>query len=70
MGVKSFEMGINGGEMPSVGELSSSGNALFEFEKLHLTYLNSKYNKDVLSMWKKEKLFGQNTFNYINNHLG
>ncbi len=65
-----LKMGINGGEMPSVGELSSSGNALFEFEKLHLTYLNSKYNKDVLSKWKKEKIFGQNAFNYINNHLG
>lgn len=65
-----LKKGINGGEMPSVGKLSSSGNALFEFEKIHLTYLNSQYNKDVLSEWKKERLLGQNAFNYINNHLG
>lgn len=62
--------GVNGGEMPLVSEYSSINNAVREMKSLHLTYLNSNYNKDVLDSWKNSEYNGQNGLEYINNHLG
>lgn len=62
--------GINGGEMPKVSDYSDSENAILEFPKLHLTYLNLKYNEEVLENWKQSEWNGQNAFDYISNRLG
>ncbi|MBH1941522.1 DUF4832 domain-containing protein [Mobilitalea sibirica] len=67
---KNMSHHMNGGEMPKVSVFSSATNATAEFEKLNLTYLNSRYNKEVLESWKKETLNGRNAFDDINNRLG
>ena len=56
--------------MPTVGAFSAAENALIEFQKLHLTYLNQKYNKDVLDAWDGGTLDGQNALAYIGDRLG
>ena len=67
---KKLPHGLSGGEMPAINSYSSSENAIREFRKLHLTYLNSRYNKDVLDSWKNEEYEGENAFQYITRHLG
>jgi hypothetical protein len=62
--------GVNGGEMPLVSEYSNISSAIKEMESLQITYLNSRYNKEVLEEWKTTKYKGQNGLEYINNHLG
>jgi hypothetical protein len=62
--------GVNGGEMPQISAATAPQNALREFKLIHLTYLNSRYNKDVLTSWSKETLLGQNALDYLGNHLG
>lgn len=61
---------INGGEMPMVGDYSGIDNAVKEFEKLHITYLNSQYNTEVLEQWNTQKYQGENGLDYISKHLG
>lgn len=61
---------VNGGEMPLVSEYSSINNAIKEMKSLQITYLNSRYNKEVLEEWKTTEYKGQNGLEYINNHLG
>jgi hypothetical protein len=62
--------GVNGGEMPLVGEYSNIDNAIKEMKSLQITYLNSRYNKDVLNQWENALYKGQNALEYVNNHLG
>lgn len=62
--------GVNGGEMPLVSEYSSINNAIKEMESLQVTYLNSRYNKEVLETWKNTEFRGQNGLEYVKNHLG
>lgn len=62
--------GVNGGEMPLVSEYSAINNAVEEMRSLQLTYLNSRYNKEVLEEWKNTEYKGHNGFQYIKNHLG
>ncbi|GAA0178399.1 hypothetical protein SH2C18_14650 [Clostridium sediminicola] len=62
--------GVNGGEMPAVSEFSAIENAVKEMESLQITYLNRRYNKEVLDEWKTKEYQGQNGFEYIKNHLG
>lgn len=62
--------GINGGEMPLVSEYSNIDNAIKEMKSLQITYLNSRYNKEVLDEWKTTEYEGQNGLEYIKNHLG
>lgn len=62
--------GVNGGEMPTVSEFSAIENAVKEMESLQITYLNRRYNKEVLDQWKTKEYKGQNAFEYIKNHLG
>lgn len=62
--------GVNGGEMPLVSEYSSINNSIKEMKDLQITYLNSRYNTEVLQKWKSTEYKGQNGFEYINNHLG
>ena len=61
---------VNGGEMPLLGEFSTVKNAIYEFDKLHLTYLNSQYNLEVLEHWMSETYEGENAFDYIERRLG
>lgn len=60
----------NGGEMPKVSLFSSSKNASKEFEKLKISYLNLKYNEEVLKTWQKEKIQDENAFIYLSQRIG
>ena len=62
--------GVNGGEIPTVSEYSNINNAVKELKSLQMTYLNSRYNIEVLKEWKSTQYNGQNALEYINNHLG
>lgn len=62
--------GINGGEMTKLSSFSSSSNAEEEFRELKVSYLNAKYNKEVLQSWKEETLEGENAYTYIEKRLG
>ncbi len=62
--------GVNGGEMPLISEYSNINNAIKEMKELQITYLNSRYNTEVLKQWKNTEYKGQNGLQYINNHLG
>ncbi|MEG0752562.1 MAG: DUF4832 domain-containing protein [Angelakisella sp.] len=60
----------NGGEMPSISEYTRPENALEEFRKLRLTYLNHEYNREVLDDWRTSDYQGHNFFNVVQNRLG
>jgi len=59
-----------GGEMPQLSGFTFPKNAVDEFRKLHLTYLNSTYNIEVLDEWKEKAYQNQSTYDYIKNHMG
>lgn len=61
---------VNGGEMPMAGEFSLSENADREFAKMHIGYLNLKYNEEVLARWETETIEGMDAKSYLENHLG
>lgn len=61
---------VNGGEMPAPGELNAPENAHYEFGLLHLSYLNLKYNEDIISQWSGQTMEGTDAKTYIENHLG
>lgn len=61
---------VNGGEMPMAGEFSIPENADREFAKMHIGYLNLKYNKEVLAGWEAETMGGMDAKSYLENHLG
>lgn len=61
---------VNGGEMPTPGMLNEPENADYEFGLLHLSYLNLKYNKDIIARWSEQTLEGMEAKRYLGNHLG
>ncbi len=61
---------VNGGEMPMAGEFSLPENADREFAKIHIGYLNLKYNEEVLARWEAETMGGMDAKSYLENHLG
>ena len=61
---------VNGGEMPMAGEFSIPENADREFAKMHIGYLNLKYNEEVLARWEAETMGGMDAKSYLENHLG
>lgn len=65
-----IKTGINGGEMPKLNSFSRSSNAVEEFGELKVSYLNAKYNKEVLQSWREETLDGGNAYTYIEKRLG
>lgn len=67
---QNLQNSIYGGEMPMLGDYSTVENAVAEFEKLNITYLNSDYNKEVLDDWKKSTMNGENAYEVISRHLG
>lgn len=62
--------GINGGEMSKLSSFSGPRNSVKEFIELKVSYLNAKYNKEVLQSWKEETLEGENAYVYIEKRLG
>lgn len=60
----------NGGEMPTPGSLNAPKNADREFSLMGLSYLNLKYNKDIIKSWSGQQLNGMNAKRYFENHLG
>lgn len=61
---------INGGETTNISEYTKIDNAVEEFRKLKLTYLNRYYNMEVWRQWKNESFQGWNGADYIREHLG
>lgn len=61
---------VNGGEMPTPEEFSLPENADKEFGLMHVTYLNLKYNEEVLKRWSDMTMDGMNAKDYLENHLG
>ena len=62
--------GIHGGEMPEISEYSAAEQAIKEFQQLNITYLNRKYNEEVINTWISDNIQGENAYEVINNHLG
>lgn len=60
----------NGGEMPMVGLYTEPTKALEELALLKLTYLNLKYNKEVLGLWEKTPYLTSSFYDYLSNKLG
>ncbi len=60
----------NGGEMPTLSDYTSPDNALEEFSKLKLTYLNNEYNKEVLSYWAQYMYSGRSFYDEVGSRLG
>lgn len=67
---KNVRTQINGGEMPNSSKYTKIENAIKEFRKLNITYLNRYYNTEVLKEWEKETYKGWNGLSYIREHLG
>lgn len=61
---------VNGGEMPTPEEFSLPENADKEFGLMHVTYLNLKYNEEVLKRWSAMTIGNMNAKDYLENHLG
>ncbi len=61
---------VNGGEMPTPEEFSLPENADKEFGLMHVTYLNLKYNEEVLKRWSDMTMDDMNAKDYLENHLG
>lgn len=66
----------NGGEAIGGSPLSDIDNAVSYFRSLHISYLNSMYDSNVLGKWKNsvytgDELFSNKTgYDYITAHLG
>ncbi len=65
-----LQWGANGGEMPRLSAYTTPSAAYREFQRLHLTYLNRKYNTEVLDDWANQTLFNENFLSLIEKHLG
>lgn len=61
---------INGGEMPALGERNLPEIADQEFKKLHLSYLNLKYNEEIINLWDSQTINDINAKEYLGSHLG
>lgn len=61
---------VNGGEMPTPGDLNEPENANWEFAQLHMGYLNLKYNEEIIFRWSELTLEGMEAKKYLENHLG
>jgi len=59
-----------GGETCCPSEYAEAQNAVREFSMLHLSYLNSAYNLDVLDGWKGGRISGTDAYDYIGRHMG
>ena len=66
----------NGGEVTIDNEYNDIDNAINAFAQMHVSYLNSEHEEDVLNKWKKSTYTGDNVFSgctgydYIEAHVG
>lgn len=66
----------NGGEVTIDNEYNDIDNAITALSQMHVSYLNSEHEEDVLNKWKKSIYTGDNVFSgctgydYIKAHLG
>jgi hypothetical protein len=60
----------NGGEMPMMGVYTEAEQAIKELALIKLTYLNLKYNKEVLDLWRNTPYQALTFFDHISNKLG
>jgi len=66
----------NGGEVTIDNEYNDIDNAITALSQMHVSYLNSEHEEDVLNKWKKSIYTGDNVFSgctgydYIEAHLG
>lgn len=66
----------NGGEVTIDNEYNDIDNAISALSQMHVSYLNSEHEEDVLNKWKKSTYIGDNIFfgctgyDYIEAHLG
>lgn len=61
---------INGGEMPTPGELNTPENADREFAQQHTGYLNLRYNEEIIDQWADVVMEDMDAKSYLENHLG
>ena len=63
---------VNGGEMPTPGKLNDPENADYEFGRLHISYLNLKYNEEIIARWDGMPMEGRevDAGHYLGSHLG
>ena len=66
----------NGGEVAIDNEYNDLENAVTELAQMHVSYLNSEHEEDVLNKWKKSTYTGDDVFSgctgydYVEAHLG
>lgn len=66
----------NGGEVTVDNEYNDLDNAISDLSQMHVSYLNSEHDVDVLNKWKKSVYTGNDVFSgcsgydYIREHLG
>ena len=66
----------NGGEVINNNVYNDLDNAVRDLATMHVTYLNSGYDQEVLDKWKKTKIaeegcfHGMDGYTYIERHLG
>jgi hypothetical protein len=59
-----------GGEAVGDHPLGEIDSAADYFRSIHLTYLNSVFDEQVLERWKNSSFEGENGYDYIGKHLG
>ena len=73
---KLCELVPNGGEVIVDNPINDFENAIRDLAKMHLTYLNIDFDKNVLNKWKKSEYNGEGCFDgmdglsYVERHLG
>lgn len=66
----------NGGEVTIDNEYNDIDNTITALSQMHVSYLNSEHEEDVMNKWKKSTYIGDNVFfdctgyDYIEAHLG
>ena len=66
----------NGGEVIINNPYNDLDNAIADMKLMHVSYLNSAYDSNVLNKWKNTKYIGDDPFNgmtgyeYVQTHLG
>ena len=66
----------NGGEVSIDNEYNDLENAVTDLAQMHVSYLNSEHEEDVLNKWKKSTYTGDDVFSgctgydYVEAHLG
>lgn len=66
----------NGGEVAIDNEYNDLENAVTDLAQMHVSYLNSEHEEDVLNKWKKSTYTGDDVFSgctgydYVEAHLG